>query len=59
MDRAAAMGMKTIKVAGAEQVLRSTPEMVGMGIMGLGGLVAIVGGLLFVVVVVRAMRGRP
>jgi hypothetical protein len=46
------------KVAGAEQVLRSTPEVVGMGIMGLGGLLAIVGGLLFVVVVVRAMRGR-
>jgi cytochrome c oxidase subunit 1 len=27
-----------------------------MGLMGLGGLLAIVGGLLFVVVVVRAMR---
>jgi len=41
------------KVAGAEQVLRSTPEVVGMGIMGLGGLIAIVGGLLFLVVVAR------
>jgi len=46
------------KVAGAEQVLRSTAEVAGMGLMGLGGLLAIVGGLLFVVVVARAMR-RP
>lgn len=42
------------KVGGAEQVLRSTPEVIGMGIMGLGGLVAIVGGALFVVIVARA-----
>jgi heme/copper-type cytochrome/quinol oxidase subunit 1 len=46
------------KVAGAEQVLRGTSEIAGMGLMGLGGLVAIVGGLLFVVVVIGAMR-RP
>ncbi|HUH39811.1 MAG TPA: cbb3-type cytochrome c oxidase subunit I [Castellaniella sp.] len=44
------------KVAGAEQVLRSTGEIAGMGLMGLGGLLAIVGGLLFAVVVIRAMR---
>ncbi|HET7793522.1 MAG TPA: cbb3-type cytochrome c oxidase subunit I [Rhizobacter sp.] len=44
------------KVAGAEQVLRSSSEVAGMGLMGLGGLIAIVGGLLFVVVVVGAMR---
>ena len=44
------------KVAGAEQVLRSTAEIAGMGLMGLGGLIAIIGGLLFVVVVLRAMR---
>jgi hypothetical protein len=44
------------KVAGAEQVLRSSGEVAGMGLMGLGGLLAIVGGLLFVVVVVGAMR---
>jgi len=44
------------KVAGAEQVLRSTGEVAGMGLMGLGGLLAIVGGLLFVVVVLKAMR---
>ena len=44
------------KVAGADQVLRSAGEIAGMGLMGLGGLIAIIGGLLFVVVVIRAMR---
>lgn len=44
------------KVAGSEQVLRSTAEVAGMGLMGLGGLIAIIGGMLFVVVVLRAMR---
>lgn len=44
------------KVAGAEQVLRTTAEVAGMGLMGLGGAIAIVGGLLFVAVVLRAMR---
>jgi len=47
------------KVAGTEQVLRSTSEVAGMGLMGLGGLIAIVGGLLFVVVVIGAMRRAP
>jgi len=46
------------KVAGAEQVLRSTGEIAGMGLMGAGGLLAIAGGLLFVVVVFKAMRHR-
>ena len=46
------------KVAGAEQVLRTPSEIIGMGVMGLGGLIAILGGLLFVVVVLRAMRTR-
>jgi len=44
------------KVAGADQVLRSAGEVFGMGLMGLGGVVAIAGGLLFVVVVWRSMR---
>ena len=44
------------KVAGAEQVLRTPPEIAGMALMGLGGAVAIVGGLLFVVVVAKAVR---
>jgi hypothetical protein len=43
------------KVAGAEQVLRTPGEVAGMALMGAGGAVAIVGGLLFVVVVLRAM----
>jgi hypothetical protein len=43
------------KVAGAEQVLRPGGEVAGMALMGLGGAVAIVGGLLFVVVMLRAM----
>jgi len=47
------------KVAGAEQVLRSTSEIAGMGLMGLGGAIAIVGGLLFVVVVLQSVRGAP
>ena len=46
------------KVAGSEQVLRSTGEVAGMALMGLGGLLAIAGGLLFVVVVWKAMRKR-
>lgn len=44
------------KVAGADQVLRSTQETLGMGLMGLGGLIAIVGGVMFVVIVLRALR---
>ena len=44
------------KVAGSEQVLRSAGEIAGIGVMGAGGLLAIVGGLLFVVVVLRATR---
>ncbi len=44
------------KVAGAEQALRSTGEIVAMGFMGLGGLVAIVGGIVFVLAVIGAMR---
>lgn len=44
------------KVAGSEQVLHSVSEVAGMAVMGLGGLLAIVGGLLFAVVVIQAMR---
>lgn len=47
------------KVAGAEQVLRSPGEIAGMGLMGLGGALAIAGGLMFVIVVIRAMRAAP
>ena len=44
------------KVAGAEQVLRHGGEIAGMGLMGLGGLVAIAGGLLFIVLMIGATR---
>jgi len=43
------------KTAGAEQGLRDLPEIVGMGLMGLGGLVSVIGGILFVVVMIRAI----
>jgi hypothetical protein len=43
------------KVAGAEQALRSAEEIVAMGVMGLGGLFAVIGGVMFVVLVLRAM----
>ncbi|MEI8326117.1 MAG: cbb3-type cytochrome c oxidase subunit I [Betaproteobacteria bacterium] len=45
------------KVAGADQVLGSAQETWGMGLMGLGGLVAILGGIMFLVIVLRALRG--
>ncbi|MEO8311908.1 MAG: cbb3-type cytochrome c oxidase subunit I [Caldimonas sp.] len=44
------------KVAGADQVLRSSGEVAGMALMGLGGAIAIAGGLVFVVVLIRALR---
>ena len=46
------------KVAGTEQVLRSTPEIAGMALMGLGGAIAILGGLLFIIVVMKSVL-RP
>lgn len=47
------------KVAGAEQVLTTLPQKIGMGVMGLGGTIAIVGGLMFVLVCLKAMLRRP
>ncbi|MEK7207169.1 MAG: cbb3-type cytochrome c oxidase subunit I [Pseudomonadota bacterium] len=44
------------KVAGAEQALDSVGRIAGMGLMGLGGLIAIIGGFLFLLIVYRAMR---
>jgi heme/copper-type cytochrome/quinol oxidase subunit 1 len=51
------------KVAGADQMLSQLPEKLGMGLMGLGGLIAVIGGVMFVLVCLRAMwpaarRGR-
>jgi hypothetical protein len=46
------------KVAGAEQMLTTLPQKVGMGMMGLGGLIAVIGGLMFVLVCLQAMSRR-
>ncbi|HMW17610.1 MAG TPA: cbb3-type cytochrome c oxidase subunit I [Accumulibacter sp.] len=46
------------KVAGAEQMLTSLPQKIGMGMMGLGGLIAVIGGLMFVVLCLKAMSRR-
>jgi cytochrome c oxidase subunit 1 len=46
------------KVAGAEQMLTTLPQKIGMGFMGLGGVIAIVGGIMFVLVCLKAMWPR-
>jgi heme/copper-type cytochrome/quinol oxidase subunit 1 len=46
------------KVAGADQVLSGVQQLAGMGLMGLGGLIAIAGGLMFLVVVARSASAR-
>jgi cytochrome c oxidase subunit I len=43
------------KLAGGEQVLRTAEQIAGMGLMGLGGLLAVAGGILFAVVVLRCL----
>lgn len=43
------------KTAGSAQGLDNLPEIAGMAMMGLGGLIAIIGGLLFVLVTIKAM----
>lgn len=43
------------KVAGAEQGLTELPQQISMGVMGLGGGIAIIGGLMFVIVCLKAM----
>ncbi|MDH4190405.1 MAG: cbb3-type cytochrome c oxidase subunit I [Betaproteobacteria bacterium] len=47
------------KVAGAAQTLRSTEEVIAMGVMGLGGLIAVIGGTLFLVLAIGAVLRRP
>ncbi len=57
-----------LAVSGGYGMLRKTPgafepgmtkAKITMGVMGLGGTVAIIGGLLFVIVCIRAMRRKP
>ena len=43
------------KTAGSAQGLDSLPEVIGMGMMGLGGLISIIGGVLFLVVMLRSI----
>jgi cytochrome c oxidase subunit I len=44
------------KIYGAEQVVRSTGEWIGLGVMGVGGLVASAAGVLFLVLVIASWR---
>ena len=46
------------KTAGAAQGLDRLPEVLGMGMMGLGGLISTIGGLLFLIVIIKAWRGK-
>jgi len=46
------------KVAGAAQGLDSIERVAGMGLMGMGGLISSLGGLLFVIIVIRALLNR-
>ncbi len=46
------------KVAGADQVLEGVAQVAAMGLMGLGGLLAVVGGILFIVVVLQSLARR-
>lgn len=46
------------KTAGAAQGLERLPEILGMGMMGLGGLISTIGGLLFLIVMIKAWRSR-
>jgi hypothetical protein len=45
------------KAYAGEQHVRSTGELLGLGVMGLGGLFAAAAGVWFLVLVLRAMRG--
>jgi len=46
------------KTAGLAQGLERAGEIAGMGLMGFGGLVSVIGGLLFLVVAYKSIRGR-
>lgn len=43
------------KTAGSDQALDNLERMISMGVMGLGGLIAVIGGILFLYIVFRVM----
>lgn len=45
------------KTAGVDQGLVDIERIIGMGIMGLGGLIAVIGGIMFLVIVFKSMLG--
>lgn len=47
------------KTAGLAQGVDRLGEVAGMGLMGLGGLISVIGGLLFLVVCYRSIRAGP
>lgn len=47
------------KTAGLAQGVDRLGEVAGMGLMGLGGAISVIGGLLFLIVAWRSIRGRP
>lgn len=47
------------KVAGAEQGLDSATKLSSMVLMGLGGLIAVIGGVIFVVLAIRCLLIKP
>jgi len=47
------------KAAGQAQGLEGLQEIIGMVFMGVGGVIAVLGGVLFLVVVISALRGKP
>jgi len=46
------------KTAGLAQGLERASEIAGMGLMGLGGLISVIGGFLFLVVAYKSIRGQ-
>ena len=46
------------KTAGLAQGVDRLGEVAGMGSMGLGGLISVIGGFLFLVVCYKSVRGR-
>lgn len=46
------------KTAGVAQGLDRIEEVVGMGLMGFGGLISVIGGLLFLIVTWKSIRGK-